>query len=1845
MKLRLPNKLQAALVAALASVSLTTLSSGTVAVATGAALLAGQQAQAWTYTTGTGQEEVLTTADYNKNGWQYDAATGMITGPEGAWSNFTFVLNNTALQGNTAQTRLLYVKSYSGDTYKSEWGFTAGTNSTTATGLGAVWTGDMNWGSKKSFTKSQNDVNSWDTDGDGKITLTAQINGSGTALWAGTEASDPALMNTTTLKDSANAIKSLTLNKDFIESFTARYTTADVTREDGSVHHYSTPLIQESGRHDAIKTSAGYDAYIVKSGAEMWFASGATTVEIAGDIYVNGKYSDGYGALRMGTQTNGVLKLNGGIYLGGNSEFSADAEADNNRGTIQFNGEVVGEGYALKLTTPRNAGSNVLFNGAVTLGSFETAASVEFGAGSVANLGTVTFTTANRTFTNNGSITATGGTMNSIAGNGTLTKTGEGTLTINSAGISGGTVNVNEGTLAIGGGTATLQSLKVADTATLRLGNGASVVMNIGSSAARKGVTLGNLELTGASATLNTGTSWNDTFSMASLKSAEGGSTLNLRSAATVTVATVFNLDGSASSAFSGTVDLGLTAGANSTRKLALNINENAGSALSGSVVNFGGNNNGNYSLGLGIHAESVTVKGITTGNNLANTHRYIFAGAAVSDTTDFANISDGEKHTLTIDTGSGNDTVYSTDAWVAGNLSIVKEGTGTQRFTGDVTHFNGGITVNGGTLGFTNAVNAAGGLSGTGGALEVGGLLTVNNTADGGTSFAGNLTAAGLTKSGTALNLGGTTAISGTTTVSGALANSGTMQLNDLTMAADATFTNTGSLTLGGAVVFGSSGIAVSGASATVTLNSANIFDLTNYDAAQNTFTLFTSTDGAAAVNLAADGLNYTAADNIRGLDVSGYVWHFNADGTITRELSKTMVWNGGETGTWEYTSPSWKRQGSDDPVEFAEGSAAIFQNTAAVQVTDTVQADAVTVDNGAEVTLTEDGAGSLKVLSIDVAGTLNSNLTLDGMATGTFNVREGATWNIGANQAVKLGTNAGTINVTDEAAVLDVMSDSETAISLVKGMTNAGTVSLALGGEDNVLAMNAASDGTLEVRSGYLSYRSSLGTQTVKMGDGTTLLFGDNGLQGQTDDAVFNNNIVMDGALDVHVYGQTYHDSATINGSVSGGGALSKSDVGDLTFTGIVEAGSISIGGGTTTFQAAVSVAAGSTLSLNDGNAVFQGTNAMTFRSISLTGSGSLSFAGLVTLTNNDYFTVTNGMTVAFDGGYDFTGTGGTYGYAAVINNGGTMKLGGTTDLSDKLIGPAAGGTLVVREGAVLTVKGIYNSATLTSNGTMNVEAGATVDVTGQLHMMTLNTAGEMTVAGLTDINTLNLTGGSLTLQSNSSTIQTALTVASGAELIVTQGGALTINGTVTIDEGMVHTEGSGFVDADGIFTLDGNGFAATVTAGAYATVVTGDGAVIADHKLVTAGNTELYLDNRAIAFTEDFAYTMTTTDTYSQKSGEVALTEIPGSDSLRLINLSEGATLNLTGAVVPEGMTIKVVAALDTQPAGISGDVTLSASAAKLDIEQSATAAISGSVSVDEKVRFSAENGQTVDISNSPTAEQTAYALDNADTTVQASTVEMLATEGVVTVSNEVHAAVVKNDVAGYDESGTLVLEHASLPEITEVHAMTGGISITGLDASDDARLSTLEIGAGHEVSFYHTGDLSLAEEREATVFVHGSLTADVGATLNANLVLGYALDDEDPLPAVLDVSAMHGHGGLNMGSDVTLMLGEVALSEDDLAAVRSLTRDQNYDLFSSVDQFSTNGVDFTREIGMADEWLDAAYVFSNIDETGRYYLFYSKAEDGGSIYIKGIPEPTTGTLSLLALCALAARRRRK
>ena len=81
--------------------------------------------------------------------------------------------------------------------------------------------------------------------------------------------------------------------------------------------------------------------------------------------------------------------------------------------------------------------------------------------------------------------------------------------------------------------------------------------------------------------------------------------------------------------------------------------------------------------------------------------------------------------------------------------------------------------------------------------------------------------------------------------------------------------------------------------------------------------------------------------------------------------------------------------------------------------------------------------------------------------------------------------------------------------------------------------------------------------------------------------------------------------------------------------------------------------------------------------------------------------------------------------------------------------------------------------------------------------------------------------------------------------------------------------------------------------------------------------------------------------------------------------------------------------------------------------------------------------------------------------------------------------------------------------------------------------------------------------------------------------------------------------------------------------------------------------TGSMDYTH-------WVDAKEYFSNIEESNRYFLCYGGAPDPnaqgiltavndgsnvGMVYIMAMPEPTTSTLSLLALAALGARRRRQ
>ena len=201
---------------------------------------------------------------------------------------------------------------------------------------------------------------------------------------------------------------------------------------------------------------------------------------------------------------------------------------------------------------------------------------------------------------------------------------------------------------------------------------------------------------------------------------------------------------------------------------------------------------------------------------------------------------------------------------------------------------------------------------------------------------------------------------------------------------------------------------------------------------------------------------------------------------------------------------------------------------------------------------------------------------------------------------------------------------------------------------------------------------------------------------------------------------------------------------------------------------------------------------------------------------------------------------------------------------------------------------------------------------------------------------------------------------------------------------------------------------------------------------------------------------------------------------------------------------------------------------------------------------------------------------------------------------------------------------------------------------MNIAEASNLTTADVTIGTNATIGVYTGATAAEDQEGTLTIAGdyTLTAGVGALLNADLVM-----EED---STLDVSAAGGVGGLQMGSTVTLDPGRVLLSDADMEAVGALEFEGMYDLFSGVDGlFLDGGFNFLEELGLTEPWVKAADVFANpeFDDEREYYLFYSGAAQGGAgervgtVYLMQIPEPATGGLSLLALALLASRRKRR
>jgi len=217
-----------------------------------------------------------------------------------------------------------------------------------------------------------------------------------------------------------------------------------------------------------------------------------------------------------------------------------------------------------------------------------------------------------------------------------------------------------------------------------------------------------------------------------------------------------------------------------------------------------------------------------------------------------------------------------------------------------------------------------------------------------------------------------------------------------------------------------------------------------------------------------------------------------------------------------------------------------------------------------------------------------------------------------------------------------------------------------------------------------------------------------------------------------------------------------------------------------------------------------------------------------------------------------------------------------------------------------------------------------------------------------------------------------------------------------------------------------------------------------------------------------------------------------------------------------------------------------------------------------------------------------------------------------------------------VDGFDSyAGSITAEKLTLDNVqvdlkatlsvTSIELINGSTTSAGL--GENCMLSTLSLGSGSTFSAYKDAATPTATSAHESTLTLTTLQAGAGATLNANIA--FTADSS----LILD-------GALTMGSDVALATGmSLTLSESMLA---DLYGHQAVTLFTGVDKLTLDAVDIAD--GAA---LNVNGMFSNLDTGYDYNLAYV----GGMVSLSAIPEPTTATLSLLALAALAARRKRE
>ncbi len=466
-----------------------------------------------------------------------------------------------------------------------------------------------------------------------------------------------------------------------------------------------------------------------------------------------------------------------------------------------------------------------------------------------------------------------------------------------------------------------------------------------------------------------------------------------------------------------------------------------------------------------------------------------------------------------------------------------------------------------------------------------------------------------------------------------------------------------------------------------------------------------------------------------------------FGDDDETLAGTAKSLVWSGGDPGTWSYSTEntSWTVSGGTEQVSFTSGDNATFSSGASITIDSAgITAGTLAVSEGASVALS---GGTVSVSSLSVAGAL----TLDSSAT---------------------------IAVTSFAE--SIKPNSTVDYSKLKGT---GTLTLGLR-KDNGIGFNLQNfEGTIRVEkgSGVAAGRLQLNTSTLNanaklvVAAGNDLVFNGTGTN-------ISNTITFEGDSDIHVNGGK---TGTLSGNIITTGTLTKMGAGTLTLSNTV---------------------AFKTLQHNNGGLVFDASGKTTIDTFRTTGSGTTSMAKTVTinsgtildvgtwnqaydistLTINGDLNISKEMTLLTGKTYanNITGTGnltveklttgnvGTYSFSGINLKIGSGGISGTQSLSFGKM------TIGVKDTATswTSTRGFTLSSTdgttfNPSKKTQSIEVQGVIDGTGKLVKTgagTLKLSGANTFSG-----GLTISAGTL-IANNASALGTGtVTVDSGAKL----------------------------------------------------------------------------------------------------------------------------------------------------------------------------------------------------------------------------------------------------------------------------------------------------------------------------------------------------------------------------------------------------------------------------------------------------------------------------------------------